>query len=133
MAKIRHLAFKSHNPARLAKFYQEALGLQVIHQQGTGFYLSDGYLTIALLQARPEEAPPGFNHFGITVDSADEINEKIVAHGLPRPTQRPSKTPYAEQRGMDPDGNLFDISVHGYDQVEYPPEREAKKAKVPAE
>ncbi len=28
---------------------------------------------------------------------------------------------------MDPDGNLFDISEHGYDRVEYPPEREEKK------
>ena len=133
MVKIRHLAFKSHNPARLAKFYQETLGLEIIHQQGTGYYVTDGYLTIALLQSRPEEAPPGFNHFGITVENADEIGDRIVASGLPKPTQRPSKTPFAEQRGMDPDGNLFDISTHGYDQVEYPPERDAKKAKVPAE
>jgi catechol 2,3-dioxygenase-like lactoylglutathione lyase family enzyme len=129
MVKIRHLAFKSANPARLAKFYQEVLGLEVIHQQGTGFYVSDGYLTIALLQARPEEAPPGFNHFGVTAEDADKLGDAIVAHGLPRPTQRPSKTPYAEQRGMDPDGNLFDISAHGYDRVEYPPEREVAKAK----
>ena len=129
MVKIRHLAFKSANPARLAKFYQEVLGLKVIHQQGTGFDGSDGYLTSALLQARPEEAPPGFNHFGITVENAGELGDAIVSHGLPRPTQRPSKTPYAEQRGMDPDGNLFDISEHGYEHVEYPPEREAKKAK----
>ena len=80
-------------------------------------------------------SPPGFNHFGVTVENADALCDAIVAHGLPKPTQRPSKTPYAEQRGMDPDGNLFDISVHGYDKVEYPPERDAKakKAKEPAE
>jgi len=28
---------------------------------------------------------------------------------------------------MDPDGNLFDISVHGYDDVEYAADRERKK------
>jgi hypothetical protein len=35
---------------------------------------------------------------------------------------------------MDPDGNLFDISVHGYDDVEYAADREHKKAteKAPA-
>jgi hypothetical protein len=34
---------------------------------------------------------------------------------------------------MDPDGNLFDVSVHGYDKVEYGDEREAKKLeKTPA-
>lgn len=128
MVKIRHLAIKSANPARLAKFYQETLGLELIHQSRGGFYVTDGYLTIALLQARPEEAPPGFNHFGIEVDDAVEIGKKIVAAGLPAPTQRPSKTPFAEQRGMDPDGNLFDISEHGYQMVEHPPEREAKRA-----
>ena len=127
MVKIRHLAFKSANPERLAKFYKDVLGLSIIHQQGTGYYVSDGYLTIALLQARPEEAPPGFNHFGVTVEDADELGEHIVAYGRPKPTQRPAKTPYAERRGMDPDGNLFDISEHGYDRVEYPPEREEKK------
>jgi hypothetical protein len=30
---------------------------------------------------------------------------------------------------MDPDGNLFDVSVHGYDSVEYGDER-AKKQKL---
>ena len=58
MVKIRHIALKSPNPAKLAKFYTEVMGLKIIHQQGTGFYVTDGYLTIALLQARPEEAPP---------------------------------------------------------------------------
>jgi catechol 2,3-dioxygenase-like lactoylglutathione lyase family enzyme len=133
MVKIRHIAFKSHNPARLAKFYSETLGLKIIHQQGTGFYLSDGYLTVALLQSRPEDSPPGFNHFGITVEDADAVGDAIVAHGLPKPTERPAKTPYAERRGMDPDGNLFDISEHGYEKVEHPPERAAKKVSVPAE
>jgi hypothetical protein len=28
---------------------------------------------------------------------------------------------------MDPDGNQFDISEHGYSDVEYPPEREKTK------
>jgi hypothetical protein len=31
---------------------------------------------------------------------------------------------------MDPDGNLFDISVHGYDEIEFAAERERKKEKV---
>jgi catechol 2,3-dioxygenase-like lactoylglutathione lyase family enzyme len=130
MVKIRHLAIKTANPARLAKFYQEVLGLELIHQSRGGYYVTDGYLTIALLQCRPEDSPPGINHFGIQVEDAAEIGNKIVAAGLPGPTQRPAKTPYAEQRGMDPDGNLFDISEHGYQHVEHPPEREAKRAAI---
>ena len=40
---------------------------------------------------------------------------------------RPATRPYAEYRAMDPDGNLFDISVHGYDEAEYATDREKKK------
>jgi hypothetical protein len=49
-------------------------------------------------------------------------------------TQRPSTRPFAEYRAMDPDGNLSDISVHGYDDVEYAADREKKKVpeKAPA-
>jgi hypothetical protein len=31
---------------------------------------------------------------------------------------------------MDPDGNLFDISAHGYDQVELAADRDEKKKKA---
>jgi catechol 2,3-dioxygenase-like lactoylglutathione lyase family enzyme len=127
MIKIRHIAIKSPDPARLAKFYQETLGLELLHKSGSGYYMTDGYLTLALLQCRPEDAPPGINHFGIEVERAAEICDKIVAAGLPAPTTRPSKTPFAEQRGMDPDGNLFDISEHGYQRIETAQERASRR------
>ncbi|MEA2954103.1 MAG: hypothetical protein QOJ96_3623, partial [Alphaproteobacteria bacterium] len=38
-----------------------------------------------------------------------------------------STRPFAEYRAMDPDGNLFDISVHGYDDVEYADREKAKE------
>ena len=87
--------------------------------------LTDGYLTLALLQSRPENSPPGLNHFGFSVEDADALSDKLTELGLPEPTVRPSNRPYAELRGMDPDGNLYDISVHGYQEEEYLPEREA--------
>jgi len=36
MAKIRHLAIKTKDPARLAKFYQEVFAMQVIHSEPSG-------------------------------------------------------------------------------------------------
>ena len=126
-AKIRHLAIKSPNPQRLADFYQDAFGMEVLLRGDSGaVYLTDGYITLALLQCRPEDAPPGLNHFGFAVEDADALSEKLQSHGLPEPTVRPSNRPYAELRGMDPDGNLYDVSVHGYQSEEYLPEREAK-------
>lgn len=130
MARIKHLAIKTADPARLAKFYEETFGLQPIHSSPNGgVYMSDGYLTLALLKQRPNDTAPGINHFGFEVENADEISAKIVAQKLPEPTQRPNTTPFAERRGMDPDGNLFDISEHGYADVEYPLDRDAKQTK----
>jgi len=126
--KIRHLAIKSPNPQKLAEFYQNAFEMEVLlHEEGGAYYLTDGYITLALLQSRPADAPPGLNHFGFAVDDADAISDKLREHGLPEPTARPSNRPYAELRGMDPDGNLYDISVHGYQEEEYLPDREANQ------
>lgn len=127
MARIRHLAIKSVNPERLGEFYEKAFGMEIIHRSPNGgVYMTDGYLTLALLKSRPGDMPPGINHFGFQVDDARALSEKLVELDVPAPTQRPATTPYAELRGMDPDGNLFDISEHGYADVEYPPEREKK-------
>jgi catechol 2,3-dioxygenase-like lactoylglutathione lyase family enzyme len=130
MAKIRHLAIKTPNPQRLAEFYESAFGMEVLlRADGGAVYMTDGYLTLALLQSRPEDAPPGINHFGIAVEDANAACRKLVELGVPLPTVRPSNRPYAELRGMDPDGNLFDISQHGYEEEEYLPEREAAQKK----
>jgi hypothetical protein len=50
---------------------------------------------------------------------------------LEEPQLRPPQRPYAEYRGCDPDGNQFDVSVHGFEEVETGEDR-AKKATVPA-
>ena len=33
MAKIRHLAIKTKDPVRLAKFYEEVFGMKCIHSE----------------------------------------------------------------------------------------------------
>jgi len=127
MPKIRHLAIKTKDPARLANFYEEVFGMKVIHsERGGAMYMSDGYLTLAILRNRGEATPSGINHFGFQVEDLQEVETKLAKWEEPM-TQRPSTRPFAEYRAMDPDGNLFDISVHGYDDVEYAADRERKK------
>ena len=127
MAKIRHLAFKTKNPARLAKFYEEVFDMKVINTEAKSgaIYMSDGYLTVALLKNSGDEAPSGFNHFGFQVDDVADLEQRLAKFDE-RLTTRPSTRPYAEQRAMDPDGNLFDVSVHGYQQVEFEADRKEK-------
>ena len=127
MPKIRHLAIKTKDPARLANFYEEVFGMKVIHsERGGAMYMSDGYLTLAILRNRGEATPSGINHFGFQVEDLQEVEMKLAKWEEPM-TQRPSTRPFAEYRAMDPDGNLFDISVHGYGDVEYAADRERKK------
>ena len=126
MAKIRHLAIKTKSPSRLAKFYEEVFDLKVIYSAENAIYMSDGYLTLALLPNNGQAAPSGINHFGFSVDNMDAIESKLLQHGEAL-TGRPSNRPFAERRAMDPDGNLFDVSVHGYDTVEFQADRDKKK------
>jgi len=76
--------------------------------------MTDGYITLALLENKAEGKPPGLNHFGWHVDDQDEIARRMAKCGIKAPAKRPADRPYAETRGTDPDGNNFDLSVQGY-------------------
>jgi len=127
MARIKHLAIKTVDPERLAKFYVDVFELEIVKRSDTGaVYLTDGYLNLALLRARGD-VPPGLNHFGFAVDDMAAISERLEAAGMEGPKVRPNNPPYAEVRAIDPDGNMFDLSLHGYRDEEYQEDRGAKK------
>ncbi len=133
MAKIKHLAIKTVDPERLAKFYVDVFELEIVQRSDTGaVYLTDGYLNLAILKARGD-VPPGLNHFGFAIDDMEAISERLEAAGMDAPKVRPNNPPYAEVRAMDPDGNMFDLSLHGYQDEEYQEDRAAKqKSRQPA-
>lgn len=128
MAKIRHLAIVTLDPGRMAKFYQEVFGMTVLHRtEGSdAVYMTDGYLTLALLPNKAEGKPNGLNHFGFEIEDQEETARRLEDFGMARPAARPADRPYAETRATDPDGNNFDLSVHGYQKVELKTEREAR-------
>src|SRR5690349_19543632 len=129
MSKIRHLAIKTKSPQRLAKFYEDVFDMKIILNEKSGaIYMTDGYLTLAILKNRGDYTPSGINHFGFQVDDVEKIEKRLQAFDEPL-TERPASRAYAEYRAMDPDGNLFDVSVHGYDTAEYG-EQSAKKKKL---
>ena len=84
MAKIRHLAIKTKNPAKLAQFYEEVFGMTVIHSERSGaVYMSDGYLTLAILRNRGDSAPSGINHFGFHVEDLADTERKLAKFDEP--------------------------------------------------
>jgi catechol-2,3-dioxygenase len=121
MAQIRHLAIKTENPVRLATFYKEVFGLKELHKprgEGGPVYLTDGYFNLALLPNTDQQSRNGLYHFGFLVDDAEQVVEKIKRVSISQPPKpRPKGRPYAELRASDPDGNFFDISEHGFQDV----------------
>ncbi|WP_327417478.1 VOC family protein [Streptomyces sp. NBC_01233] len=114
--RIRHLALYASNPEALTGFYREKFGMEVIMSDPDGnHFLSDGYLTLAVLKHQMAgEAPLGLNHFGFHLDDVDGTRTALTEAGLEEPALRASKRPYAEYRAIDPEGNWFDLSEHGY-------------------
>ncbi len=131
--KIRHLAILARNPKKMAEFYTSVFDMELIHQnaQGTAFFLSDGYLTLAVLPHKLEtDGQVGLNHFGFQVDEIGAVSRKIMAYDIEEPKKRPADRPYAEFRGCDTEGNAFDLSEHGFERAETNAERDAKKEKA---
>jgi catechol-2,3-dioxygenase len=122
MAKIRHLAIRTEDTGKLAAFYMDVFDLKILHQdkrEGGAIYLTDGYFNLAILPNHEQQSPNGFYHFGFEVESGEAIVEKLKKRNHPRlPKSRPNGRPFAETRTSDPDGNFFDISEHGFLQVE---------------
>ena len=130
--KIKHLAIMSRNPDKLAKFYQDVFEMEVLNRSDglhglPAIFLADGYLNRAILPCTLQgEATPGINHFGFQIDDLEGTAQSLMDHRAEDPKKRPSNRPYAEHRGADPEGNLFDLSVHGFQDVETGAERASK-------
>lgn len=130
MPKIRHLAIIAMDPEGLAKFYCDVFDMEIIDRSPTGgVFMSDGYFNIALLPNRAEGKANGINHFGFVVDDMDEVTERLKNWKVTGPKGRPDGRFYAETRATDPEGNMFDLSVHGYMNKETPEERRERQSK----
>jgi predicted enzyme related to lactoylglutathione lyase len=113
--RIRHLAIISREPEKLAKFYQDVFDMELIYSRGPGrsHFLTDGYLTIAILKHNLQgTARLGIDHFGFDVEDAQEFINRIIAAGVEEPKSRPDDfRNTTEYRAVDPEGNWFDLSV----------------------
>jgi len=113
MARIRHLAIVSENRERLVKFYTEAFGMKVIDGVGPAIYLTDGYLNLAIIQKRPNYKE-GLYHFGFEVENVEALKSICKDLGAASDIQKRPPNREAEYRVADPDGNLIDLSQHGW-------------------
>jgi len=119
MARIRHIAIFSDDPANLAEFYVDVFGMKITGtsnsegpNEGGAVWLTDGYMDIALLPRRNELSPEGLHHFGVTVDLDEKahVYDRLKQRGHKLMTPPPGR-PYVEDAVKDADGNKFDLST----------------------
>jgi predicted enzyme related to lactoylglutathione lyase len=122
--KLRHIAISVKDPEAAAKFFEQAFGMTRAGNAMRGVYMTDGVVNVALLNFG-QEAVPGFEnqkgyegliHFGMWVDSVDEIDGKIKAAGGSYLTGRKETNPnvYYEVKYRTPEGIVFDVTESGW-------------------
>ena len=131
MARIKHIAIRTPDPEKTAAFYKDVFGLEEVGKARAGFYLSDGYLNIAILKSTdegsgetPREAPgyTGIDHFGFLVDDVDETCKKLEEAGAAPTIGRVNLNvepttdgqSYYEIKYRGPDGQIFDVTSSGW-------------------
>jgi len=128
MAKLRHFAVVVRDLERSAAFYEQVFGLARVGRDdleiGSGIYLSDGVINLALLQYKSASAAGtqdldkllGAHHFGFKVDDLEATQKRIEAAGgkfFFDLGEGKDKVNF-ERKFKDPDGIIFDISERGW-------------------
>ena len=127
MARLRHFALCVSDLEASAKFYEEVFGLQRVGEEtlelGSGVYLSDGVVNLALLKLKGNYGGEGADnstfvgahHFGFIVDDVEAMRARIEAAGgkFFFTLGDPEKHNF-ESKFKDPDGIIFDISKKGW-------------------
>jgi len=118
MAKIRHIAFYTSDPDKMAKFYCDCFGMTVrqdypeVPGTARAIFISDGEIEVALIHNKSGKT--GINHFGFTLEPEEkaEVYAKIRKHGVEPHLANPDR-PYVEDFMIDVDGNKVDLSTKG--------------------
>jgi catechol 2,3-dioxygenase-like lactoylglutathione lyase family enzyme len=129
MAKLKHIVFNTTDPERLARYYADVFGMEIVYKSSKGgFSLSDGYMNLSIHNNKMDGKPSGFSHIGFEVDDNDPYIQRCDELDYPVPEKRPADRHYTEYQGMDPDGNNIDLSTNGYNEIR--PDREAPVGEV---
>ena len=127
MARIKHIALHTEDPAKTAAFYKEVFGLHELDRKpdesgSEGVWLSDGYIYFAILKYGGEGAPNlgegpstvvGVHHIGFYVDDLEEACATIEAANS---TECPGSS-NANRKYKGPDGLMIDMRVRGWDEA----------------
>lgn len=114
-AALRHIALIVPDPDAAAAFFTAAFGMERVAEARCGCHMSDGTVSVALLQKETEDEAIGVDHFGLEVADLEAAAAAAVAAGARR-LDAPVPTPPAcfEAKFRTPDGIVFDLSKAGW-------------------
>lgn len=143
--KLRHIAISVQDPWETAKFYEEAFGFRKVGETDSslarGVYLSDGTISIALLNYKNDEAAGdrgkdyvGLHHIGVWVKDIDEARKTVEkAGGTYYMGEVPVKgNIFYEVKYRDPNGVIIDLTDHGWGGAARPDAAEGSADSGPA-
>jgi len=84
MGKLRHIAIAVPNTDQAAKFYEQAFGLKRVRESTSAILLSDGVISLAILDNTTSHEAlghSGLHHFGFIADDVAQAAAKAEAHG----------------------------------------------------
>jgi len=128
MARLRHFALAVKDLEKSAAFYESVFGLERVGREdldiGSGIYLSDGVINLALLKYKGEAGSGlkdaagfvGAHHFGFQVEDLEEAKKRVEAAGgkFFFTLGKSKDEANFEVKYKDPDGVIFDISEKGW-------------------
>ena len=119
--KLRHVALATHDMEKTASFYEEAFGMQRVRQSDVAIMLSDGVVSLAILDlSRNDNAPDargsdftGIHHLGFLVDDMDGACKELDAAGgeYHGQVKNVGKGKDFERKYRGPDGVVFDVAI----------------------
>ena len=133
MARIKHIALTTKEPAKVAEFYKSAFGLKELRRSPNGaVFLTDGHINFAVLNWKDEKSADmgahgpnfsGIHHFGFEVDDLDEASRQIELANGQRLTHKDGVDAVMaggghanfEMKWAGPDGVVIDISHTGWE------------------
>lgn len=128
MAKLRHIAVVVKDLEKAAQFYEKVFELERVGEEhlemGSGVYLSDGVINLALLKYKGQTGSGlkdaagfvGAHHFGFQVEDLEKARRQIEAAGgkFFFTLGKTKDEANFEMKFKDPDGVIFDISEKGW-------------------
>jgi lactoylglutathione lyase len=131
MGKLRHIAIAVQDPDATAKFYEQAFGMQRVRESASAVMLSDGVISLAILNNRTSHEAlghSGLHHVGfiaedvgaaaqsaeksgaLYADKAENVAKRYANRGQMVDGEVTAQGREQDQRKyVDPNGIKFDI------------------------